>query len=329
MPKGSSKPTTADNLLLLLVLVPYVLDRGEVSVSEAAVHFGRSEQDIVKAVELIACAGVPGDNAAYSHLDLFDIDWDLLESEGIITLWNTVALDNKPRFSQREIAALIAGLQYLSAHPAYSSRSDLEDLMAKLQTGADQKRTTRIAVSSGQVAAHVSLLNDAIAQSLTITASYHNKRGEVGERTLDPVLLESRDTTWYVRAWCHTRQALRTFRVDYLDNVTLTDMKHDDHGSMLDSLSTELFTPSPDDVMVTLECSRNALPLIADFLPRGFQPPATGEVLRVEIPFAHYGSLTQFVAAHPGLVTVVSPASARSAVREFAASALAQYPEAS
>ena len=40
---------------------------------------------------MIACAGIPGENQAYSHLDLFDIDWDLWENEQKITLWNTVA----------------------------------------------------------------------------------------------------------------------------------------------------------------------------------------------------------------------------------------------
>ncbi len=80
MAKSNPRPTTSDNLLVLLALDPYVLDRGEVSVAEAAEHFGRSENDISRAVELIACAGIPGDNLAYSHLDLFDIDWDPLNA---------------------------------------------------------------------------------------------------------------------------------------------------------------------------------------------------------------------------------------------------------
>jgi hypothetical protein len=45
----------------------------------------------------------------------------------------------------------------------------------------------------------------------------------------------------------------------------------------------------------------------------------------VEIPFAHYGSLTRFAAAHPTLVRVVSPGSAVAAVKEFAKDALLAY----
>ena len=325
MAKATPRPTTSDNLLVLLALVPYVLDRGEVSVSEAAAHFGRSESDIIRAVELIACAGIPGDNLAYSHLDLFDIDWDLFETERRITLWNTVALDNKPRFSAREASALLAGLQYLSSHPAYSSRADVEEVMAKLRAGTGASELVRMAIEPGAVAEHVSLLNDAISSQRSITAVYHNKRGESGERTLDPLLLESRDTRWYLRAWCHTRQALRTFRVDYMESVTLTDRVQADHSSVIDDISSELFDPSPSDVLVTIECPSRALPLIADYLPRGFAAPAENETIVVEIPFAHYGSLTHFVGAYPDLVRVLAPASAVEAVRAFAEKALNSY----
>jgi proteasome accessory factor C len=314
---------------MLLALVPYVLDRGEVSVSEAAAHFGRSEAEIIRAIELIACAGIPGENQAYSHLDLFDIDWDLFESEQTITLWNTVALDNKPRFSAREAAALLAGLQYLASHPAYSSRADLEEVMAKLRAGTGSLDPVRIAVEPAAVAEHVSVLTEAISSRHSISAVYHNKRGESGERTLDPLLLESRDTTWYLRAWCHTRQALRTFRVDYMESVTLAGPAGADHTSLVEDISSELFDPSPSDVLVTIECPTRALPLIADYLPRGFQPPKGQDTVQVEIPFAHYGSLTHFVGAHPDLVQVIAPPSAREAVSHFAASALARYDQGS
>jgi len=329
MAKATPRPTTSDNLLMLLALVPYVLDRGEVSVSEAAEHFGRSESDISRAVELIACAGIPGDNEAYSHLDLFDIDWDLFEREQRITLWNTVALDNKPRFSAREATALLAGLQYLASHPAYSSRADLEEVMAKLRAGSGAAEPVRIAVGAGAVAEHVSVVNEAISSRRSITAVYHNKRGESGERTLDPLLLESRDALWYVRAWCHTRQALRTFRVHSMESVTLTTHPQADHSSIIDDISSELFDPSPSDVVVTIECPTRALPIIADYLPRGFTPPAGQDTVVVDIPFAHYGSLTHFVGAHPDLVRVLAPASAKEAVQSFAASALSRYDQGS
>jgi proteasome accessory factor C len=321
----AQRPGTTEKLMLLLALVPYVLDRGEVSVSEAATQFGKSDQDIRDAIHLIACAGVPGENQAYSHLDLFDIDWDLLENEGRITFWNTVALDHSPRFSAREASALIAGLQYLAAHPSYSGRADLDEVLAKIKRGSTADFAAKIAVSRPVTEGHLPLLNDAITSRVSIDVVYHNKAGESGLRRIDPLVLESRDATWYVRAWCHHRQALRTFRVDSMDSVTLTDNPQGDHQSLIDDISPDLFQPSSDDITVTIECQPGALPLIADYLPRGFVPPSETNAVSVDIAFAHYGSLRRLVGASGGLVRVVNPPSAREAVREFAEQALANY----
>jgi hypothetical protein len=49
--------------------------------------------------------------------------------------------------------------------------------------------------------------------------------------------------------------------------------------------------------------------------------------MTLEVPFAHYGSLTRFVASFPGLVTVLGPPSAVGAVHSFAEKALAAYQE--
>ena len=314
-----------DTLMLLLALVPYVLDRGEVSVADAAAQFGRSEAEITDAIRLIACAGIPGENQAYSHLDLFDIDWDLLENEQRITFWNTVALDHSPRFSAREASALIAGLQYLAAHPAYSGRADLDEVLRKITRGSAEGFASKIAVSQPAVAEHLDAVNQAITQKASLDVIYHNKAGESGQRRIDPLIIESRDALWYVRAWCHHRQALRTFRIDHMESVHPTGEAQNDHGLLLDEISPELFQPSGDDISVTIECQPSALPLIADYLPRGFVAPESEGPITLNIAFAHYGSLTRFTGRYSSVVHVVGPPSAVATVREFAEDALRNY----
>jgi proteasome accessory factor C len=314
-----------DNLMLLLALVPFVLDRGEVSVAEAAQQFERSEDDIIRSVLLIACAGIPGENLAYSHLDLFDIDWELFEKERIITFWNTVAIDHRPRFSTREASALLAGLQYLQSHPSYSGRSDLGDVMQKIHAGSRQGAPQPLGIQQPVVESHLTSLAEAIAENQTVDILYHNKRGESGVRTIDPLIIESRDDVSYLRGWCHQRQALRTFRVDRIESVVKGLAPRGDHGSLVDDISPNLFEPSPEDIVVTVQVALNALPLIADYLPRGFVPEKGVDPVVVDIAFAHYGSLTRCVASHPEVVHVMAPASARAAVVDFAEQALVQY----
>ena len=65
-----------DRLTLMLTLVPYLIEKGPVSVADAAADFGVSSSEMRRGVEVIAVSGVPGDGGLYLHNDLFDIDCD-------------------------------------------------------------------------------------------------------------------------------------------------------------------------------------------------------------------------------------------------------------
>jgi proteasome accessory factor C len=315
-----SRPGAQENLLLFLALIPYVMDRGEVSVAEAADTFGRHPDDITKAVELIACSGIPGDTSAYLHADLFDIDWDLFVDEGIIRFENTIVIDSQPGFSAREMSALIAGLQYVAQHPAWAGRRDVAELLEKLSV-----TTPTLVVKSAAPLATIEHLTSAIGQATQVVMAYVNKRGERITRTVDPIAVDSRDEVWFLRAWCHTRQALRTFRVDRIETVEVTTSPASRHDDLLSPEQWSVFSPSEGDLVATIEFSPQALPLVAEYVDRHSTPEKKGDVFVARVPFAHVESLTRFVAKHPGLVKVVGPEQERNHVKQWASSALANY----
>ncbi|WP_285117302.1 hypothetical protein [Leifsonia sp. fls2-241-R2A-40a] len=115
-----------DKLAFLLALVPYLMDRDRVSVAEAAEHFGVDQEQLRDAVRLIAVSGIPGETNAYQPGDLFDIAWDDFEENDQIVLTHQAAIDDSPRFSAREAAALIAGLKYLTALPENAGQDEPE-----------------------------------------------------------------------------------------------------------------------------------------------------------------------------------------------------------
>jgi proteasome accessory factor C len=316
----NSHPIAQENLVLFLSLIPFVMDRGEVSIADAAEVFGRSPQDIRKAVELIACSGIPGDSRAYLHADLFDIDWDLFLEEEIIRFEHTIIIDSQPGFSAREMSALIAGLQYLAQHPAWANRPDIHRLLGKLSGTTDH-----LVVKSQPQPATLEKLQDAIARGVRVTMLYVNKAGERDERLIDPLAIESRDDVWFFRGWCHSRQALRTFRVDRIEAVELSQDPSDRHDDVLSPDQWSVFSPSPGDLMVTIEFPPQAVAIIAEYLDRHHQPVAVGSMMRAEVPFAHVGSLTRFAAKYPTLVEVIGPPEARDAVAGWASRALEQY----
>jgi len=316
------KPLKArDKLVFLLSFVPYLLEQRVVDVSEAAKHFGMTEDEIRDAVRLIATSGLPGETGTYQPNDLFDIDWDSFEDDDVIIVVHHVAIDDAPRLSAREAAALIAGLQYLSASPENAGSASLASLMAKLTAGASAA-PSRLAVAETEADASLALIREAVAEGRQLEFDYLNARGESGRRRADPLRIISQDADWYLQAFCHTREDVRNFRVDRMSDLVLTDEPIGDHSGR--TVPDTLFQGSESDLDVVVDVEPSALPLLADYLADSRTREVDGR-LRVTLRLAHVHGLKRLVAGLPGLVTVVAPAEARAAVAEWAAAGLAGY----
>ncbi len=318
--------TAQDKLTFLLALVPYLIDHKRISVSDVANHFRVPQERVRAAIRLIAVSGVPGDTSQYLPGDLFDIAWDDFEHYDQIVLTHRVAIDDPPRFSAREAAALIAGLQYLSALPENANRDVTARLMAKLSRGASAT-PTELAVATPQTDKSLSLIRDAVAAGTRIEFDYVDSRGQHEQRRVDPLRIDSLDHDWYLRGWCHLRQALRTFRLDRMIDLTGTDEPISRNYADV-PLPETLFEPSADDLRVVLEMAERALPLIADYSPHGTEPSGVPGRVLTSVRVAHYHGLKRLVAGLPGTVTVFSPPEARQQVADWAAAGMSRYNDA-
>jgi len=325
MAEPNKLPRAQDKLAFLLSLVPFLMDHGRISVSDTAAHFGVSEEQIRQAVRLIAISGVPGETSQYQHGDLFDIAWDDFEDNDQIVLTNLVAIDDSPRFSGREAAALIAGLQYLSALPEHSDRAALATLMAKLARGASAM-PSQVAIEPDGADATLALIRESVETERQLEFAYVNARGERERRRVDPLRVESVDTDWYLRGWCHLRGAVRTFRIDRISEPAMTSETISHRSGELD-LPDALFEGSSDDLAVTVDVVPSALGLLADYLDEGAKPAEAGDRLRVTLRVPHFHGLKRIVAGMAGMATVVAPAEARRVVADWAAAGAARYGE--
>lgn len=317
-PPSKRKPLSDENLVLLLALVPYVVDRGEVRVQEAARQFDRSEADIRKAVELIACAGIPGESTFYLHADLFDIDWDLFEREDIIRFEHTVVIEQQPAFSSREWAALLAGLQYLSIHPAYQDRTDVASLLERLGDALGDEVVPHVHVRSSAAVETGREVQEAISAGRQVTFRYVGRDGNAEDRIVDPLSLGAVDDVWYLRGWCHTREALRTFRLDRISDLAVTDRAVSGLHEADSADQWTVFQPAEKTLRVTIQFPERVLPLITEYLDRGTAPRREGDTLIADVSFAHEGALVRLICSHPGQVTVIAPESARRQVESWA-----------
>ena len=325
MAERAQPPKTQDKLAFLLSLVPYLMDHDRVSVTEAASHFAVPEEQIREAVRFIAVSGIPGETSSYQHGDLFDIAWDDFDDNDQIVLTNLVAIDDSPRFSAREAAALIAGLQYLSALPENADRGAIATLMSKLGRGASAVPSA-VAVEATETDQTVAVIRQSVEQGLAVEFDYLTSRGDRERRTVDALRVESVDADWYLRGWDHTREAVRTFRLDRISDLEITTLPIT-HGVADVTLPDTLFEGSDDDQLVTIDVTPAAAVLIADYIPDGAERTDLDGRVRTTVRVSHFHGLKRLIGSLPGVATVVGPPEARAVVAEWASAGAARYRE--
>jgi proteasome accessory factor C len=323
MSEPNSLARAQDKLTFLLALVPYLMDHDRVSVNEVATHFGLQPEQIREAVRLIAISGVPGETSQYQHGDLFDIAWDEFEDDDQIVLTQLVAIDDSPRFSAREAAALIAGLQYLSSVPENADREVIGSLMGRLARGASAQ-PSQVAVATGAADESLAAIRHALDAGVQVEFDYVDSRGSHQRRQVDPLRIESVDQDWYLRGWCHLREAVRTFRLDRMAELVVTG-KPITYRTDDVVLPETLFEGSPDDLNVSIEIAASALPLVIDYVPDRSDLRESGGVVETSVRVAHYHGLKRLAAGLSGVLTVTGPEDARRAVAEWAAAGARRY----
>jgi proteasome accessory factor C len=271
-------------------------------------------------VEKLTVIGLPGEGGYWQQPhELFDINWDLLDDEGIIEITNDVGLRRVPRFTAREAAALLAGLQMVAAVPAVSDSGLVSGLLAKLSRAAADAPADVVIAPSG-----VDEVRDVVARALSsgvaVSFRYQAPDAAPTTRTVDPVQVLITSGQWYLQGWCHLRQAMRTFHLDRVSEPTLTDIPI----SHAEEKVPEPFTGSAADGQVTVRLPERLAPLLGDF-PRSAAERSGGDTVTAILRTADPRSVKRLAARFGGQLEVLDPELARAAAREWAAAGLALY----
>jgi proteasome accessory factor C len=238
-----------DHLPRLLALVPWLLAHPDTSVADVAKEFGVSETQIRADVNLLWMCGLPG----YGPGDLIDVEW----RGDRVTLSNAETIERPLRLTPDEALALISALRALSGVPGIVSTAAIERALGKLEGAAGGTTAADKVVAATTSSADtgvVTTITDALARSRRVHLRYWvPARDEATERDVDPIRLFTSDATAYLSGWCHLVEDLRTFRLDRVLEATVleeaTDVPEDVRARALDA---ELFTPSPEDRLITL-----------------------------------------------------------------------------
>ena len=163
-----------------------------------------------------------------------------------------------------------------------------------------------------------------MSRGVQLELDYLDSAGQHERRRVDPLRVESFDDDWYLRGWCHLREAVRTFRLDRISDAVITDAPIEHRADEV-RLPDRLFEASPDDLEVTIEVAPAAMPLLVDYIPDGATSTEVDGRIRTTLRVSHFHGLKRLIASMPGVATVVAPPSARAAVAEWAAAGAARY----
>ncbi|MES2866959.1 helix-turn-helix transcriptional regulator [Microbacterium profundi] len=315
------KPLLAsDRVRAYLTLVPYLLERGQVSLAEASDEFGVTVDEMRSMVEKLTVIGLPGDAGYWQQPhEMFDINWDLLDEEGVIEITNDVGLRRVPRFTAREAAALLAGLQVVAAVPAVSDSGLVAGLLAKLSR-ASANAPAEVVIAPDTVDAVRDAVSSALSRGVAVSFRYQAPDAAATTRTVDPMQVLITGGQWYLQGWCHLRQAMRTFHLDRVSEPELTDIPI----THADELLPEAFTEIGDDDEVTVRLPERLVPLLGDYV-RADNSEVHAGVVTVRIPIADPRSIKRVAGRFQGRLEVQHPDFARAATRDWAADALALY----
>lgn len=313
------KPLLAsERVRLYLTLVPYLLERGQVSLAEAAAEFQVTPGEMRSMVEKLTVIGLPGDSGYWQQPhELFDIDWDLLDQQDVIEITNDVALRRVPRFTAREAAALLAGLQMVAAVPEVAGSGLVSGLIAKLSRGAADAPAA-VVVATDAVDEVREAVSRALREGVAVSFTYQAPDAEPTTRTVDPVQVMITNGQWYLQGWCHLREAMRTFHLDRVSEPRLTDIAITHQGESV----PDLFTDGVADGNVSVRLPAQLLPLLSAFVA---DSEAAGDDVVAHVRLSDPRGIKRLAGRFGGRMRVLTPAVARTATREWAAAGLALY----
>lgn len=194
----------------LIGILSILLQKDTVTAPYLAEHFEVSRRTINRDIEALCQAGIPivtrqGAGGGISIMDNYKMDRTLL--------------------TNTEMQDILAGLRSLDS---VNGTSRYGQLMEKLSVGSSDfmagNQSVLIDLSAwykDSLAPKIELIRSAIDRQLELTFYYYSPSGE-NQRTIEPYYLIFRWSSWYVWGWCQTRKDYRLFKLNRIDQLTLS-----------------------------------------------------------------------------------------------------------
>jgi proteasome accessory factor C len=303
-----------DRLRRLLVMLPWLMERGEVPVSEVAERFDLTEREVVGDLELAAMCGLP---------PFVDELIDVFIDEGMIVVGVPRLFTRPLRLNSVEAFELLAAARTAMELPGADPDGALARGLAKLAgvLGEDDTSGVKIELDKPDV---VDQLAAAAAAHEQLAIEYVGAdRDESTSRRIVPRQVFTDRGEWYVSADDDRSGEVRTFRVDRITELAPT-------GAIVSPSNTPLPTPGAwfDDASVrraVLRLSPAAHWVIERFPVDSVEGPDDAGWTRVTLPVASEQWLVKTMLRLGPEAELAEPADLREVVTAAAGRVLDRY----
>lgn len=205
---------TVSRLSRILALIPYVLADHSSSVHEIAERFGYTESQLANDLNTVFVCGLPG----YGPGDLMEAYID--EDEVIIDAAEYFA--RAPRLTPTEAISLLAAGMAISGSGQGSP--ELESAIRKLTKVVVPDADKALAVDVSGESEMVGRLREAASKRNLAHIVYRSLSKETEtSRMIEPWAVFTTMGNWYVQGYCRLVDAERTFRVDRIKELEITE----------------------------------------------------------------------------------------------------------
>lgn len=310
--------TSADRLARLLNLVPYLLTRPGILVTEAAADLGVTEAQLHDDLELLWVCGLPG----YGPGDLIDMAFD----GDRVTITYDAGIDRPLRLTPDEAMALIVALRMLAETPGIANRDAIGRALTKIEHASGEWADAPVAVTATGNDDRLATVRAAVERGRALRITYYAAtRDATTERVVDPMRVIVVGDRSYVEAWCRRAADVRMFRVDRIDAlVELDEPAAPPPAARSAVIDGEVYRPAPDAPEITIRIGRGDR-WITEYYPVDRVEELTPEEWLVTMRVTDLDWARRFVLGLGPGVGVVCPPALAVAVRESALNALSAY----
>lgn len=221
----------ANELKLLIDMLPWLVQHQGSSVTEIAEHFGIKENQVLNLLHMLVFTG-----AHQYGGGLVDIELDDTES---IYVREAQKLDRPVRLTTLEATTIVGGLTYLQQIGTVVAADEVDRLLTKVQALLNDVPAPLDVVTAPVDAHMLSATNAAIAARTCLDIEYGSAgTHSVTKRTIEPHRVETQDDRSYIVAWCRESEALRSFRFDRIHSLLKNDSSQRDMEQEVESVGS-------------------------------------------------------------------------------------------